>query len=340
MALLNSTSKSKKNIRWFIQLVLSLFVSYDPVDRIILERNHTIAGRTLEVQKALARDGPSRSRLAPPLPPPPPSRPIVHRYYSSNPSEFQQDLHYNRSDTNWTSFGQESVVPIDCSWCLQSDTYPFILVINRMIFGVRCDVVQRVTVQRSLVIILLITTDRVRRNTQVLVGPIGFNRCSLLNKTFLLLFFLRNKRKQSWRTVTHTHTRRDFYWERSNVLQDIENDQGKKRADWSMFCSREGERGRRFGTVWGASRRARRRRNRSRSRAETVADCFGNWSNRHRQSLQYFRNRHWSSSIGIAQHSWPNYTLCYPYQSRSHWSTTDCSNRRHRQSRKLSSPSR
>lgn len=113
------------------------FVSYDPVDRIILEKNHTIAGRTLEVQKAQMRDGQSRPRPASLAPPP--SRPIVHRYYSPDPSEYQQDTNFNRSNTNWTSFGQESVERKEI------ETFYFLFfasVTNKMIFVVQFDVVR------------------------------------------------------------------------------------------------------------------------------------------------------------------------------------------------------
>lgn len=82
--------------------------SYDPVDKIILEKNHQVAGRNLDVQKAQTKDGPPRApsnpmrgRLGgggPPPPPPPPlpalppmSRPNYNTGYENYPPNNYND---------------------------------------------------------------------------------------------------------------------------------------------------------------------------------------------------------------------------------------------------------
>ena len=138
-------------------------------------------------------------------------RHLLHRHHHAR--SFIDIIHRTHRNSNRTFITTEVIRighrSVESQWSKSivrdafSRMHAFVLVIDRMIFGVRCDVVQRVTVQRSLVIILPTTIDRVSRKTQVLVGPVGFNRWSLLNKTFLLLS-LSNKRKQGWRIHTHT----------------------------------------------------------------------------------------------------------------------------------------
>lgn len=102
--------------------------SYDSVDKVILERNHTVCGRQLEAQKAQSRDGMQRSgggggggmrgRGGPPS--------MYQSNYNSGYSNYQHDNYngpgsyghmpnnnydgygsnFNDGNGNWTSFGQ------------------------------------------------------------------------------------------------------------------------------------------------------------------------------------------------------------------------------------------
>jgi len=97
------------------------FDDYDPVDKIILEKNHIVCGRQLDVQKAQSRDasqrsGNMRSRQGPP--------PMSRSNYNSGYNNYQQDSYngqfgqmpnnnyngygtnFNDGNGNWTSFGQ------------------------------------------------------------------------------------------------------------------------------------------------------------------------------------------------------------------------------------------
>ena len=91
----------------------SLLCSYDPVDRIILEKNHQVGGRPLDVQKAQMKDGSQRpagnsmrpmrgrpggggpphsySHLPTPPPPPPMSRPNYNAGYDAYPPNNYND---------------------------------------------------------------------------------------------------------------------------------------------------------------------------------------------------------------------------------------------------------
>ena len=98
--------------------------SYDPVDQVILEKNHMVCGRQLDVQKAQSRDGNQRPggnmRSRQGLPSmsrsnynagynnyqqnnfngPSPFDPMSNNNYNGYNSDF------NNGNGNWTSFGQ------------------------------------------------------------------------------------------------------------------------------------------------------------------------------------------------------------------------------------------
>lgn len=96
--------------------------SYDPVDKVILERNHLVCGRQLDVQKAQSRDGSQRSGGSMRSRPGPSSMPRSN--YNSGYNNYQQDNfndpfgqmqnnnyngyggNMNEGNGNWTSFGQ------------------------------------------------------------------------------------------------------------------------------------------------------------------------------------------------------------------------------------------
>ncbi len=104
--------------------------SYDPVDKIILEKNHMVCGRQLDVQKAQSRDGSQRSggNMRSRQGPPSMSRSNYNSGYSNN--NYPQDnfnggpfgqmqnnnfneyggSNYNEGNGNWTSFGQGLVL--------------------------------------------------------------------------------------------------------------------------------------------------------------------------------------------------------------------------------------
>ncbi len=102
--------------------------SYDPVDKIILEKNHCVCGRQLDVQKAQSRDGSQRSgsmrsRQGPSS--------MSRSNYNSGYNNYQQDTYngqfgqmpnnnyngygtnFNEGNGNWTSFGQGFVLKFD-----------------------------------------------------------------------------------------------------------------------------------------------------------------------------------------------------------------------------------
>lgn len=97
------------------------FDDYDPVDKIILEKDHIVCGRQLDVQKAQSRDASQRtsnmrSRQGPP--------PMSRSNYNNGYNNYQQDnfnssfgqmpnnnfngygSNFNEGNGNWTSFGQ------------------------------------------------------------------------------------------------------------------------------------------------------------------------------------------------------------------------------------------
>lgn len=100
-----------------------LLVSYDPVDKAILEKNHNICGRPVDVQKAQPRDagqqrpGNMRSR-------PGPSSAMSRSNYNGGYNNYPQDdyngqygqmpsndynsygSNFSDGNGNWTSFGQ------------------------------------------------------------------------------------------------------------------------------------------------------------------------------------------------------------------------------------------
>jgi hypothetical protein len=96
--------------------------SYDPVDKIILERSHIVCGRQLDVQKAQSRDGSQRSGNMRSRPGGPPA--MSRSNYNSGYNNYQQDnfngpfgampnnnyngygSNFNEGNGNWTSFGQ------------------------------------------------------------------------------------------------------------------------------------------------------------------------------------------------------------------------------------------
>jgi hypothetical protein len=97
--------------------------SYDPVDKIILEKNHVVCGRQLDVQKAQSRDGSQRSGNMRSRPGGPPS--MSRSNYNSGYNNYQQDNYsgpfgqmqnnnsyngygsnFSEGNGNWTSFGQ------------------------------------------------------------------------------------------------------------------------------------------------------------------------------------------------------------------------------------------
>jgi hypothetical protein len=103
-------------------MLIECFVnSYDPVDKIILEKSHIVCGRQLDVQKAQSRDGSQRtgnmrSRQGPPS--------MSRSNYNSGYNNYPQDnfnspfgqmqnnnfneygSNFNEGNGNWTSFGQ------------------------------------------------------------------------------------------------------------------------------------------------------------------------------------------------------------------------------------------
>lgn len=112
--------------------------SYDSVDKIILEKNHNISGRAIDVQKAQSRDGPQRSgnMRSRPGPSSSMSRSNFNSGYNNNnnnnsyqPDNFNNGpfggmpnnnnynnngygSNFNDANGNWTSFGQGLVAKV------------------------------------------------------------------------------------------------------------------------------------------------------------------------------------------------------------------------------------
>ena len=120
MLLWNSMSES----RIVILRKLVLFVSYDPVDKVILEKNHHICGQPVDVQKAQPRDGSQRSGNMRSRAGPSSSSSMSRSNYNSGYNNYQQNdyngqygqmpnndyngygSNFNDGNGNWTSFGQ------------------------------------------------------------------------------------------------------------------------------------------------------------------------------------------------------------------------------------------